>query len=632
MTDLLNCDGYAFIGGPITSVRKFTPGVAAPLPWAVSESTANPSPRVWPYVDMHGMVDRIIVCQVKATSEALMRAELVKIRAACHPGALLVWQPSGQISPVSCTVLAADVDTPDFDPLTIKSAAKNYYLQATVTLRTRPYWLGPEVQTTPVSVATWLTITAYAVGVKVFDGASHFWVCATAHTSSTWTADAAKWTPATTACISQGTPFVAFVPGQAGSVPALTRIRYTHSQPSGALSLGIRSNAAIGFAPLADYSGTADTAASGGLALRAAMTTIATTIGTPPKVDVGAMAGEYLPIVRVKTESATPATCFYRFASKVQGAVGGESTLLGTEVSPVTASAGGYDVLNLGVAQLPAGRVQGSGIAWGLNTVLIDTIASATVFEASSGYNVSILNHTGQRLTSLSVKARIPVQGGSYHFYLLSGFEGPGGKIRWESESFTWGIDGDVTVSIPDIVLDPALGPWGFSLAVYGTGAGVYRTASNVTPDSAIIGNPSVDAGFRVVGQSPITIGATIGVQVRNSATESKYAQLDTLTLIPTDESARRVTIASTDQAAGTGMALDYLPENDTEHDAYIANATDTGISIVAALTSYSGPMLMRPGDNYIVGMADTPKTVSPTDASLIITTRARYLLPYTGV
>jgi hypothetical protein len=375
---------------------------------------------------MHNNADRAIVGYVSCTTEALARQELAVIAASCTVGSSLTWQPDGQTSAVSCTVLAVDIDVPAFDPVSRRIAVASGHIDVTVSLRTTPYWLGPEVETT-------LSMTS-------------------------------------------GTPFTATISGVGGDVPALTKVRYTHAQATSMLALAMRSNPGEYFAPIEDYPGTNDAAAFGGACTVAYHgTTTPYPIGTAIPVAAD-NAGDFLVLARVKQEGAVLDT-FYRAATTMQGAVGDPLPEYGSEVHPVTTASAGWDVLDLGVV-LMGGRVS----------------------------------------TALSVQERC--------------------------------------------------------------------------------------------------------------LTASKDTFLDVVASLPADEACVKVTTAA---AAGQGICIDYLSDNDADHDIYICDATDTGISVISGAEPYGGPFLLRPGDTTLVGMAATPGTAAPGDATLVVTYRPRYLLPYTG-
>ena len=121
--------------------------------------------------------------------------------------------------------------------------------------------------------------------------------------------------------------------------------------------------------------------------------------------------------------------------------------------------------------------------------------------------------------------------------------------------------------------------------------------------------------------------GATIGVQ-ETCSVGSKDSFLDVVALLPTDEACVKVTTAA---SAGLGILIDYLSDNDADHDIYICDATNTGISVISGIEPYGGPFLLRPGDTTLVGAASTPVASAPGNATLVVTYRPRYLLPYTG-
>ena len=142
MADTLTIGAYAFVGGNF-HVTNFAHGIASPADYAVAEWESNPSPRAWPFVTMHDNADRAVVGYVSCTTESLARQELALIAASCTVGSSLTWQPDGQASAVSCTVLAVDIDIPAFDPVTRRIAVASGHIDVTVSIRTTPYWLGP---------------------------------------------------------------------------------------------------------------------------------------------------------------------------------------------------------------------------------------------------------------------------------------------------------------------------------------------------------------------------------------------------------------------------------------------------------------------------------------------------------
>ena len=577
LNDLLNVGAYSFgAGNPDFTLTGFTPGVAPAKDFALAEWDSNPSPRAWPYVDMHDLNTHTFSGFFSCATEALTRAEMSAATSELTPGAQVVWQPSGQATPVSCAVKYADIRIDTLAPSTRYDGSSGY-IPVTVTLRTTPYWLGPEVEQT-------VTLTA-------------------------------------------GTPFTGTVGGVMGDVPALTRIRYTHAQATSFLALALRSNPGVGFLPWQDYSGVDDSNSFGGSHTAPVHgTTTPTTLGTPDVIDVADNLGDKLVLVRVGQELVPGAV--YRAVSSVQGAVGPAYPIYGPSVAGVTSNLSGWDVIDLGVVSFPAGRVQAgtSGMVYGPAAEVVQA-ATTSWTPMSAGHN--------QTFTVPATGRIIQVAG-----YFKSS-PSDGGIEAWLSRAGTAlavviGANGAVGTPTGDYVQLPLSTPCdviaGETLTLtfyaYGEATDVsigYSTA-NPYAGGQMEGNAANDLTFAVYYQPLVTLGATIGVQ-ESCATASKDTVLDTVVLLPTDEACMKVLGTF---AAGEGVCIDNLSENEADHDVYFANTTATGISVVSGCEPY-GRFLLRPGDNVLVGMAATPGAAQPGDATVFVTYRPRFTLMYTG-
>lgn len=577
MADSFTVGSYEFFGGNY-HVQLLDTTPPAPLPAALDVWAADPTRRMWPFVVMHENATRVIDGYVQCTTEALARAELAAIQAACVPGATVTYQPDGQTTAVSCQLLDASVTPKVLDP-TGRLVATDGYFDLAVTLTTRPYWLGSEVTTT-------LTV------------------------------------PATT-------PWTATVSDVPGTVPALTETRYTHAQVITGLALGLRSDPGAAFTPTQDYGGaghTDDATALGGECQQITTGASHATIGAPTALDAVGMRGDFLTMARVKCGGATVAAEFYRAQSSAIGPIGAAMTINGTEANPVTASDAGWDVLNLGVMSIPAGRVQAglSGGGWSPETLEVEqTTGTSTcaVNDTTTQTQTFKAVHTG-RLSRIPVKVAAVVTAGSQKAKVYRG------TTMIASVTFSVTDAGWVDVSpftcavVAGETLSVVLG------GTTGLLAGSFTlnySATSVYADGVRTGGG--DLCFKTYEQVYSTYGTTMNIQARASA-GTPTARLDTVALIPTDEGAVRVTMPAT--TAGQGVDIDYLAEDDNEHGIYIADATTSGTSLIATAEPY-GPVLLRPGDNSYVGMADTPIDAVPGDATVSVTYRSRWLLPYTG-
>lgn len=419
----------------------------------------------------------------------------------------------------------------------------------------------------------------------------------------------------TEATITTGTPFTARIPNIPGDVPALTRIRYYHDQATSKLALALRSNPDGEFSPIDDYSGTEDTDALGGEAASLTMTSTPTLIGTADTWDVAANTGPKRIFARVKSEAVAAANATMRFANTVAPTVGDGYSLYGTSIPTVTAASGGFDVLDLGTTEFPGGRVP-SGTS--------DSFWSPEVAtnESTDGTTLTTLSSTPTPygdITTTGDGFRIAIEAPPYSFtaarygvgvYAESGALLDSDEIWWSSSARGY-----------------------FSTKRFAIAAGTYTVKLHrASGGSFSVGvtkvytNGSSVANRRVYEQSLVGIGATLGVQAACSES-SKAVLLDSVAALPTDEACYVYTGA---RAAGEGIVIDLLSENDADHDTYVCDATDTGISVFSAVQPI-GPFLLRPGTNVLVGMAATPGTDPPGDGNLVFTYRGRWLLPYTG-
>ena len=576
MADTLTLGSYTFGDG----LRSFDPGVPDALDHAIEAWDYDPTPRNWPFVTMHDRVTRIITHQIREATEAEARAELAVIAAECVPGAELTWLPDGQSGSVSCKVLSCDIDTPSFDPTTLVTMGQGR-IDIVITCRTTPYWVGAPVETV-------VTVPA-------------------------------------------GTPWVATVEDVPGDTPALTSVRYTHAQATTGLAVGLKSDAGAGYDPSDDYDTTTGGSwESGGKYDAITMTGTATTIGTPGSKDVGVHKGDYLVWARVLSYATTAADAFFRAVSSVQGAIGSAASVYGREVSPTTTSGAGYDVLDLGVVPLPAGRVQAglSGTAYAPATRAVNQDTGTTEITSGSYTQTYTAVNTG-RVSSIEIYGRVPVGVAEASISIVDPttliFGNPlvVGKYRCATVSTAAGWH----VFTRDV---------GYGVVSSGTQYQISGVvASNVIPSrstSSTYASGACSAGgdlrFRVWEQKSLTLGATIGIQARCTES-SKVARLDTVALIPTDEAA--ITVSSS-FSAGQGVVIDNLSDDEADHDVYVCDSTDSGVSVLSSAAPYGGPLLLRPGSNTLSGMAKTPATAAPGDASLIVTYRPRWRIPFTGV
>lgn len=566
MTDSLTIGGYEFFGGNY-HVQSLD---FSPPDWtdaAIAARRADPSARNWPFVTMHTPATRVIDGYILATTEALARAELAAIVAACASGADIVYQPAGESSPFTCRTLVCAVEPKPMDVSDRARLARSFYMDVRIVCETYPYWVGPAVTTT-------LTVPV-------------------------------------------GTPWTATLAGVAGDVPALTETRYTHAQSVTALSVGLRSNAGAAFTPTQVYPDSVLTC-SGTYA----------TIGTPTALDAVDMRGDFLVIARAKFSGATVGVEYLRASSSVAGPIGAPSVQDGIGVNPVTASSGGYDTLALGVLSVPAGRVQAglSGGGYGLDTL------AANAANTSATCTVSSL--TTQKQTykaTLNLLSAVGLYGSATSNTSVTIVVYRGGAIVASGSGIPPSVAGWFTVSVsPKVAITPGESLT-FQVSSVLSGVTLYRSTTSVYADGNRIENgvaKTDDLAFRVYERAAVVYGSAMNIQAK-ATSGTPTVNLAGVALIPTDEGAVRVTMPAT--TAGQGIDIDYLSQDENLHGIYIADATNTGTSLVATAEPY-GPLLMRPGSNTLVGMAATPINAAPGNATVTVTHQPRYLVPFTGV
>ena len=626
--------------------ERWTPSVAPALSTSVSEWDADPDAANWPFVTMHDRVSRVLYNPIARGTGEAARAALADVIAACVPGAQLLWQPDGQATPMTCTVLSVSID-----PGTMERDASRLMalgnIPMTVTFRTTPYWLDPEVQTTPTSLPTWATgMTCTANTTAVFDGKSHFWVCAVSHTAGTFDTDraAGKWIPCPYAAISQTVPTIVYVPNQPGDVPALTRILYTHPQVTKSLALGLKSSPAVGFNPLGNYGGTSDGNAVGGDAADQVMTSAYATITpAPATLDVGANAGDYVVMARVRSAATTAADAAIRYVSSVVGVVGGTASKYGPDVNPISVGNAGYDLLNIGVASVPAGRTQAnvSGTRWGTSSVALSVAAgSGNVSLGGVGalFAQAFTPSSALKLYSATVCAFVTPGTGAIASELAY-------LIRWSDKAIiATATPPSYPTSAADVALVFPTQPelvsgvqyalvWGCDCYGNATISATKGTVASGLYTGSGYAASGFGATYAITASTQVALGASLGIQAK-CLEASKNLRVDAVVIIPSDESASVVSAASQPSAqfaAGTGIIVDYLSDVETDNDIYVGSATGSGVSCVVDAWGPTSPPLLRPGDNCLVLMPATPLGVAPQPSGCVITTRARRLAAFAG-
>jgi hypothetical protein len=562
------------VDGPIgydfsADLTAFDEGAPQPTDKAIEAWKANPSPRNWPFVVMHGAVTRTIRARLRKTTDSAVQAEMTLISAACQRGSTLVFKPDGKVDEQACKIYSSVVSRPPLDQAQRVGATLGI-MYVTVDLLCTPYWLGPEIE---------VTIP-----------------------------------------LSPGAPFTGVLSGVTGDAPALARYWLTHAMASTRQDLSLKSNPDPAFDPTLAFGSVVDANAYGPCA-DLTMGASNTLIGSPPSLDVGVYRGDYHGIVRVKSSAPIAANVKIHAVSTVQGNVGDAYTvpsdaleIMASEVSPTLISGAGFETVDVGPISIPAGRVQAglSGTTFGNNITLLSQLTHSSAQDTLSAIRYSP-SFTVGRTTQIS---RLKV----WHTYNASQGVQLGiydaSKVLVALAPFaTAGAAQSLTVDCNIVVP-----------------AGTYYVGVSRSPYTCTMGGSATtgNALYCVVTGAPaIASGASVGIEARQTVGANNM-RLDPLILLPTDEGLISVVNAF---GAGEGMVIDLLSEDPADFDIYIGNATDSGISLVGKRLPHGGaPMLPRPNvDNMVVGMVTTDGSVKATNASLVVKYRERRYSAFTG-
>lgn len=441
------------------------------------------------------------------------------------------------------------------------------------------------------------------------------------------------------------------VPGDI-DVPALTAIRATYAQAVLMAAFGIKPDPGASFDPLDDYSGVADATAFGGEKSAAlTMTGAWQDIAAPPNIDTGDNLGRHLLLARVQNTVADETTTDYRGTSAVTGnALGVTTTVNGDAVEATLKTGEGFEVVNLGEFNVPAGAVpvaqSGSG-------------QSAEAAEITQSVDEGTSTWTGRRIGDTSRPRYV----GPWIVQSFAGFDGfvtafefevdavptattgwtlwlytyPGGALSVELaevSGITIGSTGTKKVSLASPVAVSAGTNYCFFL--YGPGelspglglayadeeyaGGECRT---LQPDAVAYSNTSVapDLKFKVYGTTALGFNSAVGVEATSSES-SKSAYVDVTQRIPIEFGALLFAYTT---AANQGVYVDNFQVLASRRNVYLADQDGIAASILAYCKRWGHVMCWPQVTNTLVSAAYTPANAAPGNASFTITCRGRH-------
>jgi hypothetical protein len=409
-------------------------------------------------------------------------------------------------------------------------------------------------------------------------------------------------------------PFTFDIPAPKGTAQAELSIRIAPDQASAAIAASVWPDPSEDFAPIDDYSGSSDVTCYGGAKRASAELTAAlAVVGTAPEIDVNANRDAHVVQARVSNSGTAAAACSFAVRSGVDGS--GMTSVTEHDENPVAsalATGEGFEVVTLGVPDVPTAEVPGDYISSGYAepTVAIQGPEATGTYALSSTEHSQTFYWPGGYMEKFMVKL---AGSGSVRMRLLTA---GGGVLDTISSSVT------TTANFYSLI-QRVLAAGTYKIGLTETSGAItvqYASGGGYTGGAWDAGG---DLEFQVYERAVLGFGAYTKLLAASSES-GKYCYLDYLVRFPTKNG---FLLAVAAFAAEEGLYYDG--ENRMTYNGN--DTTGIGPALGSAAKLFS-PLLLTPGViNRVIVNAYPPPTAAPQGGAIIYQVRERWLSPMKG-